>query len=32
MKILIIEDDLSFQEILRKTLEKERYIVEVAPN
>ena len=32
MKILIIEDDLSFQEILRKTLEKERYIVEVAPD
>lgn len=32
MKILIIEDDLSFQEILRTTLEKERYIVEVAPN
>lgn len=32
MKILIIEDDLSFQEILRKALEKERYIVEVAPD
>ena len=32
MKILIIEDDLSFQEILRKTLEQERYIVEVAPD
>ena len=32
MKILIIEDDLSFQEILRKALEQERYIVEVAPN
>lgn len=32
MKILIIEDDLQFQEILRKTLEKERYIVEMAPN
>ncbi len=32
MKILIIEDDLSFQEILRRTLEQERYIVEVAPN
>ena len=30
MKILIIEDDLSFQEILRKALEQERYIVEVA--
>lgn len=32
MKILIIEDDLSFQDILRRTLEQERYIVEVAPN
>lgn len=32
MKILIIEDDLSFQEILRKALEQERYIVEVAPD
>ena len=32
MKILIIEDDLSFQEILRRTLEQERYIVEVAPD
>ena len=32
MKILVIEDDLSFQEILRKTLEQERYIVEVAPD
>jgi len=32
MKILIVEDDLSFQEILRKALERERYLVEVAPN
>lgn len=32
MKILIIEDDLSFQEILRNTLEQERYVVEVAPD
>lgn len=32
MKILIIEDDLSFQEILRKTLEQERYVVEIAPD
>ena len=32
MKILIIEDDLSFQEILRQTLEQERYVVEVAPD
>ena len=30
MKILIIEDDLSLQEILCRTLEQERYIVEVA--
>lgn len=32
MKILIIEDDLSLQEILRRTLERERYVVEVAPD
>lgn len=32
MKILIIEDDASFQEILRRTLEQERYVVEVAPD
>ena len=32
MKILIVEDDLSFQEILRKALEQERYVVEVAPD
>ena len=32
MKILIIEDDLSFQEILRTTLEREHYLVEVAPD
>ena len=30
MKILVIEDDLSLQEILCRTLEQERYIVEVA--
>ena len=30
MKILIIEDDLSLQEILRRTLEQERYVVEIA--
>lgn len=30
MKILIIEDDIALQEILRRTLEQERYIVEVA--
>lgn len=32
MKILIIEDDLSLQDILRQTLEQERYVVEVAPD
>lgn len=32
MKILIIEDDLSLQDILRRTLEQERYVVEVAPD
>ncbi len=32
MKILVIEDDLSLQEILCRTLEQERYIVEVAPD
>ena len=32
MKIFIVEDDLSFQEILRKALEQERYVVEVAPD
>ena len=30
MKILIIEDDPSLREIIRTTLEKERYIVEEA--
>ncbi|MGL5636405.1 MAG: response regulator transcription factor [Bacteroidales bacterium] len=32
MKILIIEDDKDLREILQKTLEKERYIVEIADN
>lgn len=32
MKILIVEDDPSLREIIRKTLEKERYIVEEAPD
>ncbi len=30
MKILLVEDDHSFQEILRQALEKERYVVESA--
>lgn len=32
MKILIIEDDPSLREIIRKTLEKEKYVVEEAPD
>lgn len=32
MKVLIIEDDKDLREILQKTLEKERYIVEIADN
>lgn len=32
MKILIVEDDPSLREIIRKTLEKERYITEEAPD
>ncbi|MBQ2885075.1 MAG: response regulator, partial [Alphaproteobacteria bacterium] len=32
MKILIIEDDFSLQEILQRALEQERYVVEVAPD
>lgn len=30
MKILLVEDDRSFQEILRQALEKERFVVESA--
>ena len=32
MKILVVEDEPSLQEVIRNTLEKERYIVEVADN
>ncbi len=32
MKILIVEDEPSLQEVLQRTLEQERYIVEVAGN
>ena len=32
MKILIIEDDFSLQEILQRALKQERYVVEVAPD
>lgn len=32
MKILIVEDDPSLREIIHKTLEKERYIIEEAPD
>lgn len=30
MKILIIEDDISLREIMQRSLEKERYVVELA--
>lgn len=32
MKILIVEDEPSLQEVIRETLEKERYVVEWAAN
>lgn len=32
MKILIVEDEPSLQEVIQRTLEKERYVVEVADN
>ena len=32
MKILIIEDEPSLRELMQRTLEKERYVVEVAEN
>lgn len=32
MKILVVEDEPSLQEIIRKSLEKERYVVETADN
>jgi DNA-binding response OmpR family regulator len=32
MKILVVEDEPSLQEVIRNTLEKERYVVEVADN
>lgn len=32
MKILLVEDDPSLREIIRRTLEKERYITEEAPD
>ena len=30
MKILVVEDEPSLQEVIQATLEKERFIVEVA--
>ena len=30
MKILIVEDEPQLQEVIRRTLEKERYVVESA--
>lgn len=32
MKILIVEDEPSLRELIQRSLEKERYVVEVAPN
>ena len=32
MKILIIEDEPSLRELIQRTLEKERYVVETAPD
>lgn len=32
MKILVIEDDPSLREIMQQSLEKERYVVETAPD
>lgn len=32
MKILIIEDEPSLRELMQRTLEKERYVVEIAEN
>ena len=30
MKILLVEDDVNLREVVQRSLEKERYIVEVA--
>lgn len=32
MKILLVEDDKDLREVTRRSLEKERYVVEVAPD
>lgn len=32
MKILLVEDDVNLREIVQRSLEQERYIVEVAPD
>ncbi|MEG2594789.1 MAG: response regulator, partial [Bacteroides sp.] len=32
MKILIVEDEPSLRELIQRSLEKERYVVEVAAN
>ena len=32
MKILIVEDEPSLRELVRRSLEKERYVVESAPD
>ena len=31
-KILLVEDDVNLREVVQRSLEKERYIVEVAPD
>ena len=32
MKILVVEDEPSLRELIQKSLEKERFVVEVAPD
>ena len=32
MKLLIIEDEASLRELMQRSLEKERYVVECAPD
>jgi len=31
MKILLVEDDANLREVTQRSLEKERYVVEIAP-
>ena len=32
IKILVVEDEPSLRELIQKSLEKERFVVEVAPD